>query len=580
MWIVCFFAALGIALAAVVLMVQLLRRYKRGRVLTPLNVAFAGILLSSVILFIPIYIHTMETEHYGAFEAVLLSVHNMIRLFIVDGEFSVVTQNIAGLQPWLYSAYCVLFSILFVLAPVLTFSFVLSFFKNIAAYGRLLLNCATEGYVFSELNEKSLALASSIAKQPGRKVFVYTDVFEKEEEESYELVERAHELGAICFKKDIVTINFKLHTKKSPLHFFAIGEDQAENISQALKLIELYRVRENTNLYVISEQAESELLLANTDCGKIKVRRINEVQSLIYRNLYENGLRIFEHAEDGVISAVVVGMGSHGTEMTRALSWFCQMDGYRPYIRAYDMDPKAEEKFRALCPELMEKSGNFEDDGEAMYELQIFGGVHAESESFLQTVQKLGRVTYVMVALGNDELNIRIALRLRTLFERLGINPMIQTIVYNSEKCAALQGVKNYSGQEYNIDFVGDLRSTYSYDVVLDSDLEGEALARHMKWGEEDAFWKYEYNYRSSVASALHRHMKHACKMPGIELPPAERSERDLWALRRMEHRRWNAYMRAEGYVYAPVRNNLAKTHHCLVTFDLLSEKDKMKDDD
>ena len=580
MWIVCFFAALGIVLASVCLVVHLLRRYKRGRVLTPLNMAFAGVLLSSFILFIPIYIHTMESEHYGVFEAVLLSVHNMIRLFIVDGEFSIVTQNIAGLEPWLYSCYCVLFSILFVLAPVLTFSFVLSFFKNIAAYGRLILNCATEGYVFSELNEKSLALASSIIKQPGRKIFVFTDVFEKEEDESYELVERARELGAICFKKDIVTINFGMHTKRTPLHFFTIGEDQAENISQALKLIELYRQRENTNLYVISDQAESELLLANTDCGKIKVRRINEVQSLIYRNLFENGLRIFEHAEDGVISAVVVGLGNHGTEMTRALAWFCQMDGYVPYIRGYDLNQNAEQKFRALCPELMEKSGNFEDDGEAMYDLKIFGRVDAETEAFLQSMRELERVTYVLVALGNDELNIRVALRLRSLFERMGRNPMIQTIVYNSEKCAALKGVKNYSGQDYNIDFVGDLRSTYSYEVVLDSDLEAEALARHMKWGEEEAFWKYEYNYRSSVASALHRHMKRACKMPGVELPPAERSEKDLWALRRMEHRRWNAYMRAEGYVYAPVRNNLAKTHHCLVTFDLLSDKDKAKDDD
>ena len=47
-----------------------------------------------------------------------------------------------------------------------------------------------------------------------------------------------------------------------------------------------------------------------------------------------------------------------------------------------------------------------------------------------------------------------------------------------------------------------------------------------------------------------------------------------------MEHRRWNAYMRSEGFTYAEKRNNLAKTHNCLVTYDDLSLEEKAKDDD
>ena len=68
--------------------------------------------------------------------------------------------------------------------------------------------------------------------------------------------------------------------------------------------------------------------------------------------------------------------------------------------------------------------------------------------------------------------------------------------------------------------------------------------------------------------------------MSGIEKVPAERTEEEKHTLRLLEHRRWNAYMRSEGFVYSPKRNNLAKTHHCLVTFDLLSQADKEKDDD
>ena len=325
-------------------------KYKSGRLLDPSKILFAGVILSSVILFLPIYINTFKSSDCGIFETVLIAIHNMIRLFIVDGEFEFITSNLVGVPTLIFKGYTTLFSILFVLAPILTFGFVLSFFKNISAYKRYITHYNSNVFIFSELNEKSLALAKSLYKNDSKnRFFVFTDVFEKEEEQSYEFVEKAKELGAVCFKKDIVTIDFSFHSKKSDLSFFAIGEDQSENISQALKIVDKLKYRDKTNLYVFSTQVEAEMLLAHAFNSadndiKIKVRRVNEVQSLISRNLYENGHeKIFESAYDdgsGVkkINAVVIGMGQHGTEMTKALSWFCQMDGYLVEINAFDLD--------------------------------------------------------------------------------------------------------------------------------------------------------------------------------------------------------------------------------------------------
>jgi hypothetical protein len=129
------------------------------------------------------------------------------------------------------------------------------------------------------------------------------------------------------------------------------------------------------------------------------------------------------------------------------------------------------------------------------------------------------------------------------------------------------------------------MKTAYSEKVILYSDVEEEALKRHMKWGEEKAFWQYDYNYKSSMASAIHRKMKALCQIPGIEKKPEERTEEELWSIRILEHRRWNAYMRSEGYVYGGTversgRNDMAKMHNCLVPFEQLPYEEQIKDDD
>ena len=582
-------------------------KYKSGRLLDPSKILFIGVVLSSVILFIPIYLNNFETTDCGIIETVLISIHNMIRLFIVDGEFDFVTSNLSDLSDFILRGYTILFSILFVSAPILTFGFVLSFFKNISAYKRYITHFKANAFIFSELNEKSLALAKSLYENnPKDRLFVFTDVFEHENEQSYELAEKAKEFGAVCFKKDIVTIDFTFHSKNSELNFFAISEDPSENISQALKIVEKLKYRGNTNLYVFSTQMEAEMLLANAFCVsskdaynekkgsnqlKIKVRRVNEVRSLINRNFYEDGFeKIFLSAyDDGTdikkINAVVIGMGQHGTEMTKALSWFCQMNGYLVRIDSFDDDPLAEQRFASSCPELMQFSGKLDIDGEAKYTINIHSGIDVDTVDFYNAISALPRTTYVFVALENDEKNISTAVKLRGFFARMKYSPVIQAVVHDSDKKEALSGITNFKGQSYDVDFIGDIKSSYSEEVILDSDVEEEALKRHFKWGSEEEFWQYDYNYKASVASAIHRKIKIQCGVPGIEKAPKDRTEDELWPLRILEHCRWNAYMRSEGYVYSgsiekESRNDLAKTHNCLVPFAELPLEEQEKDDD
>lgn len=596
-WMECFWASIGI-LALSVLLVMVSFRFGRriGWMIDPLRTLLVGVVAAAVVLFVPLYIRefTGEAPQPGPVETFFISVHNTIRLFVVDGDFAFVTTNLdAEMGEGLFAAYSILLSVLFVLAPVLTFGFAMTFFRNAAAYEQYLCNPHADVFIFSELNEKSLALAESLHKTDSRRLLVFTDVFDTGEEQAYELINQAKKLGAICFKLDITASVFRWHSKKTRMCFFTIGEDSTENTRQALALIATYRGNKNCELYVGSTQVATELLLANAyakdasvDAPKMRVRRIHEVRSLVTRVLYEKGQEaVFAPAAaaGNKITAVVVGMGSHGTEMTKALAWYGQMDGYELEIHGFEKSTEAAERFALACPELV---GPFHYDAkevlgtEEPYRITVHGGVDVDTKGFVDILLSLPQVTYVFVSLGNDELNIATAVRLRELFEQHGNHPYIHAIVYNTEKKNALLGITNYKGQPYDIHFIGDMRTSYSEAVLLDNEVEQLALKRHTKWGSEQSFWQYNYNYQSSIASAIHRKAKTECGIPGIEKVPADRTPEELDGIRRLEHRRWNAYMRAEGYCYGAQRNDLARLHPCLVPFETLTPEQQALDDD
>ncbi len=550
------------------------------------HVLLAGAFLAVAFLFLPIFRGTGE----GSFEiwarSVLLAIFHAMQVFTIGCEFSVVTEGLTICPEAWQSIYETGFSIAYVAAPVLTFGFVLSLFKNMSAYMKYFTIRRKELYVFSELNDRSLALASDLKRNNKKCGIVFADVREEGDETNGERKAEAKKIGAVCFKKDILLLHFRRRRAKKSTFFFAIGEDEAENVNIAIKLIERYQELENSRIYVFSTGVESELLLTDAQKGNIKVHRINEARSLINRVLYENGDILFQSAKPeggGMkrIGAVVVGMGKHGTEMVKALSWYGQMDGYRLSITAFDRDRLARHRFTALAPELMDPRYNgVIVEGEAQYTIQIHPAMDVETSCFARKIAKLTDTTYVLVALGNDEMNIKTAVMLRMYFERMNIHPVIQAIVYNTRQKKALEGIINYRGQAYDIDFIGDLESSYAKKVIINSELEDDALLCHLGWdnAKEEDFWAYEYNYRSSTASAIHTRAKRNRGIPGVLKAGKDLTPQEEKQLQQLEHRRWNAYMRSEGYVFGKTKNDLGKMHHDLVNFEKLSDSEKKKD--
>ena len=89
--------------------------------------------------------------------------------------------------------------------------------------------------------------------------------------------------------------------------------------------------------------------------------------------------------------------------------------------------------------------------------------------------------------------------------------------------------------------------------------------------------YRYGYYYRSSCSAVIHANaLVGVLRDQGVTAGQLDARKAELNCL---EHRRWNAYMRSEGYRYAKTTNRLAKLHSDLVPFDQLADGEKEKDD-
>lgn len=591
-WTVCFALALLLLISACAFtLVRAASKNKNLKRINPFRVITPIFFVASVILTFPAFLAENSGETAEVARAFVFSVRKAIRLVGADEIYQTVFKFIGLAPEFLRDFYQILVLAVQFFTPLFSFGLVLSFFKNFTAYIRLFLSFYRDIYVFADLNEKSLALAGDIIKNHKKARAVFAGVSEKEDSE---LIAGARYFGAILFKKDITAINFRLHSKKKAIYFFAMDDDEITNVNRSLDLISEYNNRENTHLYIFSTDVQSELILSGRERGAMKVRRIDEVRSLISHFLYEEGETLFESArptESGEkqISAVIVGLGKRGSEMLKALSWYCQMDGYRVKIQAFDSDKNALERFSASCPELMsEKYNGVFVAGEAQYDISVNSGIDVTTKRFSELFMRITDATYVFVSLGSDERNVKTAVTLRMLSERMGIKPVITAVVGNSDTKAVIRSARNFAGQPYNINYIGDTESFYSERVILDSSAEEDAFKRHCAYcdgdkDKEEDFWRYEYGYRSSMASAVHAVARIKCGIAGADKRENELTDSERVTIETIEHRRWNAYMRAEGYIYSgsperASRNDLAKMHNNLVEYSSLSDEDKRKD--
>ncbi len=162
--------------------------------------------------------------------------------------------------------------------------------------------------------------ASDLLGGKGKAVIIFCDVYPEREERAAELRDEARLLDARCFRRDVSVLHWP-QSGKSDRTYYIIGEDEQENIDQALRLLRHYNGQsvEETGiktdpkdplaedrkkleeakrteeagkgrwkLYLFSIDPNRNLLLNAAPSYPLKPRQVNDVQRLIYKRFYES----------------------------------------------------------------------------------------------------------------------------------------------------------------------------------------------------------------------------------------------------------------------------------------------------
>ncbi|MBR1747381.1 MAG: hypothetical protein IJ735_04135 [Clostridia bacterium] len=644
----------------------------RKKLLSPFQVAVVGFIVAAFTAFLPMLFSSVSAADgagSSAIQAIAISIQKVFRIFSLDEDFSDVLRITAQQTAWV-SAYRLYLSLLFVSAAGMTVSgVVLVFFKEFASSVRFHLKkglCRQEAYVFSELNEKSLQLAKDVVDLerirkeaeewsirdgvdeyirrrfvPKKKVVVFCDVFEKNEETEYELIAEAKSIGAICTKRDVTQIWLPSGRTK----VFLIGEDQKENLEQALVLFnrkkkdvfrkrrrliprkmraELPRVgnRERKwievvdnwrELYVFNSSKMGEAVIESVvndtkiaDSGWSLIRRVDEnanlcrITFLSEKSSLAGFFRDKKKSSDGKkrVSTVIVGLGSYGAELAKTICWLGMLPDYEIKVTVFEKDEQRIEAFRRSAPALFKPSY-----GPAQILPYILDLVPCDVKSpeFEDELNKIGPVTDVFVTLGDDADNVAIALEMRKHFRKIQSTANIYAVVFNRMKQfpedikITYKNKGSVVSESYGVTLIGSMKEVYSVENIEQRSLEIKAKRSHINWTMYDAFkagddkyftdafrdeageWFNKNEY--SRVSSIARVM-HENEMKKLGYTGYGMDDMDKRA--KYEHDRWTVYMYAQGYEFGgPGRkDHIAKTHYDLIPRDKLDEEEKKKDSD
>lgn len=514
-------------------------------------------------------IYPIQTEYENVFTRVMASFIYALKCAGLGQNLQILSR--IDLSETNGMLYFILLNSLFIMMPVITGSFILTFVENIITKIAFTLLRNKELHIFSEVNTKTLLLAKRLQKEKNAKI-IFTDVDDKNK----------ININSINMTGKITDIKFGKNRKK--LNFYMMAENEDDNLTKTLELLKIYKDRPNTKINIVNDSAEAATILDSTNKGKVSVDIINENERAIFNLLDKTP--VYLNSIDKTISILIVGCGKLGKEFLKDSTWCSMIAGYKLEILVIDINAeKVRDNIYIEAPEILEH-----------YDIK-FITADIKSDEAIEVLKSRPKVNYILVSMKDDDKNLEAAIMLRRFYLReFKREPIINLRILNEYKQEQISHIVNEKNNSYKLNAFGSFEDLYFEDNIVNSDIERIAEQIHLTYNPDDTkLEKYnllEYNKRSSRASGLHIKYKIYSILQEKytdNMKENLRLFREMYndeieeILTRNEHDRWNAYTRSIGYIKASIddvkkyyeKTNhyvyyLARLHPALVTFEEL----------
>ena len=419
-------------------------------------------------------------------------------------------------------------------------------------------------YVFSDINESQVALAFNIFKHrreaasttdsPDDRLHplvVFCNVTEQVKDEKSDVIQSLRDKGRgdVVFTPASLTNTVSTVIKLKgyeQVHAIAFGDSHETNVEETATLLD--RISEDAasmanadedrakafarrlSVYCTHENQEDELIfdsLSSTDesdeeadenlralkqtaRSQIHVRLVSHTREHVFSVMCAHPLfSVLDPIDAAPIAktqklyVVIVGLGRNGREALKCAFWMGRMRGVSLRIICIDKDAaNIERHLRFACPEMMAEADSIGTPIVQMRQEEVF------TEGFsdvLRSIPADARV-YSLVTMGDDQLNLNVALSMRRLFDEqilthgmsdpgMAKRPMILPLISAPETFKAAARMASDRQEPFTITPFGKIAKVFTYRNIIASPWERHALAANAAY---DEVWNH-HNGRPDV---------------------------------------------------------------------------------
>lgn len=417
-------------------------------------------------------------------------------------------------------------------------------------------------YVFSEMNERSLHLAKSLAQTKCDIIFTNCN--------ADSLSSENEGMRGFIFKEESISELDIQCRKNKDVHFFCISDDEDLSLSLCLQLIEKYAaekesVQPHLHIYEFTKHEDFSVFIDSANKGALDIQCINEYEILVYSLLDTYPLT---HYAKSKIHVLLYGLSEINIVALKAIAWCGQLSGFSVKISVVGIDIENQvSDLKLIVP------GLFTD----RYPIDFYS-CHNRKEVVDTISQNCADANYIIASSASDNATMQESLELRRLFYKLDPEfkncPPIFCYIQDPSKFNITKNLATAESNpkrkvSYDLIPFGSLEDVYTYEKLVNSDLELLAKNIHLAYEEifsdgeinvEEALKRYsifEVNKRSNRANALH--IRYKLNLLGLDYTAEDTAQavtlKDYYTqevleqLSISEHDRWMAFLETEGWI-------------------------------